>query len=517
MVTISPTKNNKFASFAKSLRFRLIIILIAVGAVPIFILKFGILSGYETQTISQREKLILGRGEMIAKDLLSSGYLQGKQSDEVEKEVERLRSIWGGRILVLDSTFQVIRDTSDRDVGRFIMDDRVLRCFNGEEIRRSYNRGAQKMDLVVPIDDADTNTVHGVMLISVPTTDIENGKAELSATVYLMEGLLVLFVCFAAFYASGILVRPFKEVTASLRGKGSSPDEEISIPDYTETQLLAEAYNEMRQRMEAQEASRQEFVSNVSHELKTPLTSMKVLADSLISQEEVPNELYREFMTDMSEEIDRENKIISDLLTLVKMDRKSSDVNIKETNINDLIDLILKRLRPIAALKNVELVLENYKPILAEVDETKLTLAISNLVENAIKYNKPEGGWVHVSLNVDMNFCYVKVEDSGIGIPEDQQAFIFERFYRVDKSHSREIGGTGLGLAITRSVVRMHHGALRVYSKEGEGTTFTMRIPLHYAQVADREEQHERTDAQPQRKRRRKKREGERNEKKGKA
>ena len=234
--------------------------------------------------------------------------------------------------------------------------------------------------------------------------------------------------------------------------------------------------------MKVQEDSRQEFVSNVSHELKTPLTSMKVLADSLVAQGEmgqVPNELYKEFMTDIAEEIDRENTIITDLLSLVKMDKRSSDVNIKETNINDLIELILKRLRPIAARQNVELVLDSFKPIVAEVDETKLTLALSNLVENGIKYNK-ENGWVHVSLNVDNTFFYVKVEDSGMGIPEEAQEHIFERFYRVDKSHSREIGGTGLGLAITRSAILMHHGAVRVYSKEGEGTTFTVRIPLKY-------------------------------------
>lgn len=110
----------------------------------------------------------------------------------------------------------------------------------------------------------------------------------------------------------------------------------------------------------------------------------------------------------------------------------------------------------------------------------KLTLAISNLVENAIKYNRDEG-WVRVSLNADHKYFYVKVMDSGIGIPEEDQAHIFERFYRVDKSHSREIGGTGLGLAIARNAVIMHRGSIKVYSSKGEGTTFTVRIPLTYA------------------------------------
>ena len=217
----------------------------------------------------------------------------------------------------------------------------------------------------------------------------------------------------------------------------------------------------------------------MSHELKTPLTSMKVLADSLLAQEDVPVELYQEFMGDITEEIERENKIINDLLSLVKMDKTASDLNVKPENINELVERILKRVRPIAAVRNIEVVFESFRPVTAEVDEVKLSLAISNLVENAIKYNKEEG-WVHVSLNADHKYFYVKVADSGIGIPEESIEHIFERFYRVDKSHSREIGGTGLGLAIARNAIVMHRGAVKVYSEEGTGTTFTVRVPLNY-------------------------------------
>ena len=224
----------------------------------------------------------------------------------------------------------------------------------------------------------------------------------------------------------------------------------------------------MLRRLQILDETRQEFVSNVSHELKTPLASMKVLADSLIGQEDVPVEFYREFMTDIGEEIDRENKIINDLLSLVKMDKTSANVNISSVNINELMELIMKRLRPIARKQNVDLVLESFRPVIAEVDEVKLTLALSNLIENAIKYNRPEG-WVHVSLNADHQNFFVTVEDNGIGIPEEDQDHIFERFYRVDKSHSREIGGTGLGLAIARNAVILHRGAIRVHSAEGKG------------------------------------------------
>ena len=173
----------------------------------------------------------------------------------------------------------------------------------------------------------------------------------------------------------------------------------------------------------------------------------------------------------------RSNKIITDLLSLVKMDKAADGLNIAPLNINDLLELILKRLRPIAKVQNVELVLESFRPVSAEVDEVKLTLAISNLVENAIKYNTANG-WVHVYLNAEHQFFYIKVEDNGMGIPEESLDLIFERFYRVDKSHSQGINGTGLGLAITRSAVLRHRGSIRLESVEGKGSTFTVKIPL---------------------------------------
>ncbi len=125
------------------------------------------------------------------------------------------------------------------------------------------------------------------------------------------------------------------------------------------------------------------------------------------------------------------------------------------------------------------MVFESNRSVSAEIDTTRLSLAFSNLVENAIKYNR-ENGWVRVSLDADHKFFYVKVSDSGMGIPQDSLDYIFERFYRVDKSHSREIGGTGLGLAITKSAVVAHRGAIRVQSEMEQGTTFTVRIPLKY-------------------------------------
>lgn len=482
----------KIKRAAKSMHFRVLVILLLVGLVPIGLIKTGILNNYMKQSVSTRAAMIRNQCRLMSPDFLRAGYLEGNDSDALESRMQQLADLYQGRVIVVNKNYQIIRDTYDLDEGKTVVAEELINCYQKTENGTYtwtdsgyYTETKDFIEVITPILDEVTKKARGAFLISVPTADILESQRALSSTVFWLQLAMTAVIIASAFYASGILVRPFRKVTDYLNSGSDALEEEISMPDYTETEMLAKAYNQMRHRLQEQEESRQEFVSNVSHELKTPMTSMKVLSDSLLQQAEVgevPNELYHDFMKDMSQEIDRENKIITDLLELVKMDRKSPDIHIEETNINDLIGLILKRLRPIAAKRGIEISLESYKPILAEVDRTKFTLAVSNLVENGIKYNR-DNGWVHVSLNVDNTYFYVKVEDSGIGIPKEDQSQIFERFYRVDKSHSREIGGTGLGLAITRSAVLMHHGAIRVYSREGEGTTFTVRIPLRYTDM----------------------------------
>ena len=472
-------KSDWIIKYVKSLQFRIFIIFLLVGITPIFMVKYGILKSFEEQSIRQRGSLVQNQCVSIANQLGDSDYIEKKGSEVIENEINQLANLYSGRIVIVNSQFMIIKDTYRMDENKTIISEEVVKCFQGEDTLH-YNGDSRFIEMTVPVKDSSTQEMVGVMIVSTPTEDIQDSRDALGRQVFLLQVGMALVIFWVAFYTSRMLVRPFGKVTKSLEELTNGfLEEDLSILDYTETRALSEAYNKMLKRMKTLDDSRQEFVSNVSHELKTPITSMKVLADSLLMQEDVPVELYKEFMGDIAEEIDRENKIINDLLSLVKMDRKAADVNIQECSINELLELILKRLRPIAGKRDIELVLESFKPVRAQVDETKLTLALSNLVENAIKYNREEG-WVHVSLNADHKYFYVKVEDSGMGIPEDAQEHIFERFYRVDKSHSREIGGTGLGLAITRSAILMHRGAIRVYSKEGEGTTFTVRIPLIY-------------------------------------
>ncbi|MDO4522208.1 MAG: ATP-binding protein [Eubacteriales bacterium] len=474
-------KKSGIERYLKSLQFRIFIIFFLVSIAPILLMKMSILKNYEEQSIIQR-------GNMLQDQCVS---LTDRMGDSVVKgtldlagfatELEQLANLYDGRLVVVSSEFKVVKDTYGLDEGKILVSREVVECFR-DKSSLSHDEDYKFIELALPIREAVNHSVVGALVVSSETADIVENREVLSRKVFILQVGLIIVVLIAAFYASRILVWPFAKVTASLEKiNGGFLEGDLLILDYTETRDMSEAYNQMLARLKAVDDSRQEFVSNVSHELKTPITSMKVLADSLLMQPDAPVELYKEFMTDIADEIERENKIINDLLSLVKMDKKASDVNIQTTNINELIELILKRLRPIAAEHKIELVLDSYKPVLAEVDETKLTLALSNLVENAIKYNH-EGGWVHLSINTDHKYFYVKVEDNGIGIPKEDQEHIFERFYRVDKSHSREIGGTGLGLAITRNAILMHNGMIKVFSEEGTGTTFTVRVPLVYTE-----------------------------------
>ena len=477
-------KGKKIFRFFGSFKFRLILLILIIASVPSLVLCAGILNSYESRAVSIRKIEILNQAKILSNLIASSEYLNSTYSNggTIRAQIDLLTTINDGRVVIVDDNFKVFYDTYNLDSHKTIIAEEVIRSFGGEEII-NYDSENHYIEMTIPIipPGEDKSKIIGVVLISVSTDNIVLNLSYLRQIATIISSIVVIATVFFAILIVIHWMKPIgrisEEIAAVKEGYGVDT---LQVNEYTETALISQRFNEMIARMKLTDESRQEFVSNVSHELKTPLTSMKVLADSINSMPEAPKELYQEFMEDITSEIERETKIINDLLSLVRMDKSAADLNVSSVNMNELLEQILKRLQPIADKQNVELVMESFRPVTAEVDEVKITLAISNLVENAIKYNRPEGGWVHVSLNADHQFMYLKVEDSGIGIPEESLDHIYERFYRVDKSHSREIGGTGLGLAITRNSILMHRGAVKVHSSLGKGTTFDVRIPLNY-------------------------------------
>lgn len=465
--------------YLKSVRFRILILLIIFGIIPCLFLRVGFINAYENRAVSLRTSEITSQAKLTAAQIVANDYLDNPYNSSVTAQLDQLSTLYDGRVLLISSSFEIVKDTYGLDEGKTILSEEVIRSCQGESVTK-YDAENLYIEQTVPIVNTTTNEILGVLLVSVSTDTINKTIEYLKSNLLIIQLVTAILVVVVGYFVSIRIMKPFDKLAKNINDtRLGYVDEFEHVNTYSETWYISNACHNLLERMQVLDSSRQEFVSNVSHELKTPLTSMKVLADSLNGQENVPVELYQEFMQDIADEIDRENKIITDLLSLVKMDKTAADMNIEAISINDLLELLLKRLRPIAKKANVDLVMESFRPVTAEVDEVKLSLALSNLVENAIKYNRPEG-WVHVSLNADHKYFYVKVEDSGMGIPEEDQAHIFERFYRVDKSHSREIGGTGLGLAITKNAIVMHRGAIKIHSVEGEGTTFIVRIPLNY-------------------------------------
>ncbi len=469
---------------SKSLRGQIFLLVLLVGLIPVTIVSQVFLKLYERSSIDSDVAYMTSQMQQLNQQVITSGYVNGTESPVLDERLSMLAKAYSGRIMTVNASLKVVRDTYGVDEGKVIVWEDVVRSMKGSTVSY-YDRENSNLIVAIPItpqtDSSDHKPqVQGVFVVCRSMDYMVQNLEHFRSVEIIMLLLTYIIVITSAVISSRRFVMPLHRISKSISDvTGGAEEKPVPVNDYAETEEISKNLTAFMEKMAIVDESRQEFVSNVSHELKTPLTSMKVLADSLNGQEDVPVELYREFMVDIGNEIDRENKIINDLLSLVKMDRSANTMNITRMNVNDVLELILKRLKPIAEKQNVELVMESFRPVTAEIDEVKFTLAITNLVENGIKYNR-EGGWVHVSINADHQYFYIKVEDSGMGIPEDSLDHIFERFYRVDKSHSREIGGTGLGLAITRNAVLMHHGAIKVHSTLGEGTTFDVRIPLNY-------------------------------------
>ncbi len=471
--------NTKKRRKAISLHLQMIIIMLVLCIVPSVIISVHLVSGYYEGNKKEQYGEILELCADYVNRIKSTGYLTNTAQADLSAAIDTAAEIYNGRLLVVNSELQVVKDSYGRDEGKILISEEVVTSMNGKEVYYLF-RYPRASEVVYQIRDTEKGTTLGCVIFVYSETGYTTQQETLVRNIIFLDMILLAASCCLILLLTTKIVFPLKKLSFALRQlKEESLEERLDVKGNAEVEEIADSINDMLEGMRNTERQRQEFVSNVSHELKTPLTSMKILADSLLDQQNVPEELYQEFLGDINSEIDRETKIITDLLNLVRLDKKEGEMHIAQVSINELLEIIMRRMKPIAKQRSVEMIFESYRTVLAEVDEVKMSLVFSNLIENAIKYNK-EGGMVKVSLNADHRYFYVRVEDTGVGIPEDAKKYIFDRFYRVDKARSRETGGTGLGLAITKSAVVMHKGNIKVSGKEGEGSVFVVRIPLTF-------------------------------------
>lgn len=234
-------------------------------------------------------------------------------------------------------------------------------------------------------------------------------------------------------------------------------------------------YHDITAETEVEEL-RTDFISNASHELRTPVTSIKVLLESLMSGAKDEPDLLNEFLNDLSTEVDRLHQLVNDLLDIAKLEADRNSIQVSEFEINGLIHESLTTIQPLAKSRDIKLISPDFKKSLViKADRRKLRQIIVNLVTNGVKFT-PAHGQVEILVNkIDSDYEF-KVKDTGIGIPLEDQAHVFDKFYRVNKERSRIVGGSGLGLTIVKQIVEAHKGNIHVESEPGN-TIFTFRIP----------------------------------------
>jgi len=424
-----------------------------------------------------------------------------RESQELQNVLQQAGGQLGGRFIIVDTDYKVQFDSFNQIIGRRLVLPEISGILDGGKsvdfgVHKLHDPEAAEQDrgLFSSLRSNDDGVawvayataaltglegIEGVLLFLSPMQEM------MVDLVNLQDRMLIYFIAAAsaalivAMVFSRVITKPIISLTRVIQrmGKGDL-SARAQIKGSGEFKRLAITFNSMSERLEALDTSRNQFVANASHELKTPLATMKIMLESMIYQPDMEEALRNEFMTDMNNEIDRLNIIITDLLSLVQMDTNRTNLNRSDMDLAEVIRAVTRKLTPIARSKHQIILVNTPEPCPMYADSSKLTQVIYNLVDNAIKYTQP-AGQITVTLSKTGRDALLTVKDNGPGIPLKDQSQVFDRFYRVDRARSRETGGTGLGLSIAAQIIQMHGGSIYFESDPDEGTAFHVELPIH--------------------------------------
>lgn len=385
----------------------------------------------------------------------------------------------GGRVLVFNGMGIVQIDSFSMLNGVEVSTRELLEVLTGvKDVSAGYHQIHGDKSLWAAYYSAaiieNSHTI-GAVLLSESIEDIASKTSVIKNQYLLVFFISTLLIVIVSYFLTNHISRPLEQLRdGAFRIGNGDFDTRVVVKGRNEIVELANAFNYMSGKLENVDKQRSEFVSNASHELKTPLASIKLLIESLLYQDTMDEALCREFLGDVDGEIDRLTLLINDLLLISKMDDESPIL--REEDLVDITDRAVAQLRPIAQRKGVYLNFEYLDSVPLTCEKNRIRQAVNNIVDNSVKYT-PEGGRVDVSVGVSEGYAFICVKDTGEGIPEEHLPHLFERFYRVDKARSRETGGTGLGLYIVSRVVRAHGGKIEIESTPGKGTTAELLFP----------------------------------------
>ncbi len=433
---------------------------------------------YSSETINMFAKA------NIISDTISDVWGNDTSATSEEKFSEVVeRSLAGSNIrgVVTNTSYTVLYDTNRESqlMGKVFMRDVLKRALDGEqaEIIADGESDMRLISVAVPVKTGG-EIIGGVYLAKTINT-IDDTIRSTRTSLIVFSVLIVILIGMLSLGMSYIITSPMEEFRAVAReiSKGNF-NKRVNVKGRNEIAQMGETLNYMCDELSLLEEKRRKFVSDASHELKTPMAGIKLICDSLVSAENLDPVMVKEFLSDMSDEVDRLTRIVERLLVLTRLDAGANSLKLEETDIKMLINQVVKKLTGIATSRDIVIYTDyhnmDFEPILLDYD--KIYEAIYNIADNAIKYS-PEGGFVHIDVTSDDDFLTIRIEDNGPGIPEGERDRIFERFYRLDDSRARDTGGTGLGLAITKEAILMHNGTITVTNASEIGSIFTIRLP----------------------------------------
>ena len=434
---------------------------------------------YQGKETSMIEKALLTASEMEDLEVLNPST--------VTSAVAQMGSLRVTRLIVTDQAGVAVYDSleGENTLGKFILLPEVIQALEGNDVFTwHYRDRAMESRAAAPIMS------HGVLegcvyMMEYDTTQgalIFSLQKNILTVTLVLEGVVALF----ALLFSTAFSRRLRRILSSIRIiRGGDYSHKVTMGGHDELTYLGEEFNDLTDRLQTSEQKRRQFVSDASHELKTPLASIKLLSDSIL-QNELDIDTIREFVGDIGDEADRLNRMTQKLLALTRVDSQAMG-EFEIVYMAPTVERVSRVLKAIAQASSVTISLELEQDSPVMVLEDDLYQITFNLVENGIKYNVP-GGTLTVRLCRQGEDAVLEVSDTGVGIPEDAIGQIFERFYRVDKARSRSTGGSGLGLAIVHDMVVRNHGRIEVRSTAGQGSTFRVFFPVFDVGDASEEE-----------------------------
>jgi len=414
---------------------------------------------------------------MIERCLLASSQIADLDiinTDTVSDAVSQIDSLRVTRLVITDQNCVSIYDSAGQASDRYVLLPEVIQAIEGNKVFSwNYHNGAMRSRAATPIYS------YGTLIGCVYMMEYDTAQGALIQSLQMntlwITIVLELAVIFFSFGFAQAFTKRLRKIMISMRIiRGGDYSHKVSMGGNDELTVLGEEFNDLVEKLQTSEQKRSNFVSDASHELKTPLASIKLLSDSIL-QNDMDIETVREFVGDIGNEADRLNRMSEKLLSLSRIETQA-DSDCEIVYIAPTVEKVSRMLSAMAANNNIEIItkLNDDCPILILEDD--LYQIIFNLVENGIKYNT-KGGSLTISIKRDDDNAILQVSDTGVGIPEESLGHIFERFYRVDKARSRKSGGSGLGLSIVRNIVERNRGRIWVDSTIGQGTTFTVTFP----------------------------------------